>query len=638
MTELHIDKQPVVLPENFSFELIQENPFFTKNGKYTLDVELSLDDPQNARLYKHLNRIHNKIAVPENRSAYLVVDNIVILNGTEIIIEITDNSVKIQLVSGESELNFLVGGDRKINTLDLGSVDDDPQYTPDNFVFTHIDAKVIWVPVFSSNEKKIINDYVIWLYDSIIQYGQVNPDTYVHLRKFLPQPFLYHIVNKIIESLGYTIDYNFFEQHSSYKWLYIVNGIHTKKYNKMLPDWTVNEFFEEIEKLFNVIISISDAKKTVKISSRNSFFEQNQKTVINDSFDHFVNTIENEQRMDYFNSNVGYELPDDEYFRFQNIDEKIIRMARKEDIGYFDKLFQLIGLSSDKPSLKNTLYNGTLDKQQYICAEQEYEIDGNTVFCPKKVNVFQPLMNNPNSNDINVNFRITPAPMINVFLKIQTLVFESPYSPYEGNSQEYIYDKYEVAIQIPITATSKYTLEKQDNPVSGWGGSFQFLFDDSNTYFDEEDYVDFDIQNKIEGSENESDILPDKIQLAFFMNMRYATQNTFMKYYSQNKKVLYPISFTDTTWDFLPDELRAAGPGTLRLASGNLSLSELNYNKSMSIDTSQEFIIKFSNQKMLDAKNLFVINNKNFACKQLKYTITSNGFGKIIEGTFYAVT
>ena len=50
MTELFIDRQPVILPEDFSLEVIQENPFFTKNGKYTYELKLSLQNEQNAKL------------------------------------------------------------------------------------------------------------------------------------------------------------------------------------------------------------------------------------------------------------------------------------------------------------------------------------------------------------------------------------------------------------------------------------------------------------------------------------------------------------------------------------------------------------------------------------------------------------
>lgn len=46
-----------------------------------------------------------------------MADNRVYLNGTEIITGWTDTKVSIQLVSGNSELNYFVGSDELISTL-----------------------------------------------------------------------------------------------------------------------------------------------------------------------------------------------------------------------------------------------------------------------------------------------------------------------------------------------------------------------------------------------------------------------------------------------------------------------------------------------------------------------------------------
>lgn len=121
MTQLYIDNQEVALPEDFTFELIRENNFFTKGGSFTLDISLNLDIPVNARLYRHLNRFTASSKF-KNRSARLIVDGRCVLNGTEIILEVNELSASIQLASGNSELNFLVGSDVKMNTLDLGDV------------------------------------------------------------------------------------------------------------------------------------------------------------------------------------------------------------------------------------------------------------------------------------------------------------------------------------------------------------------------------------------------------------------------------------------------------------------------------------------------------------------------------------
>ena len=85
MTNLYINGVAVVLPSGFSISVKQENAFFTKNGEYTYDIELSLQDPVNARLYGFLNRLNTTERPETKRKAVLVADNRVYLNGTEII-------------------------------------------------------------------------------------------------------------------------------------------------------------------------------------------------------------------------------------------------------------------------------------------------------------------------------------------------------------------------------------------------------------------------------------------------------------------------------------------------------------------------------------------------------------------------
>ena len=45
MTQLIINGIEAVLPHNFSTTVKRENSFFTKNGEYTYDCTLRLDNP-----------------------------------------------------------------------------------------------------------------------------------------------------------------------------------------------------------------------------------------------------------------------------------------------------------------------------------------------------------------------------------------------------------------------------------------------------------------------------------------------------------------------------------------------------------------------------------------------------------------
>ena len=110
MTELYIDEKPVAIPAGTSLTIKQQNPIITKNGTFSLDLALSLKERNNSILYKHIERLQSN-ATFKSRKALLISDNKIILNGSEAYISNTNEEVKIQLLSGNSELNYFIGSD-----------------------------------------------------------------------------------------------------------------------------------------------------------------------------------------------------------------------------------------------------------------------------------------------------------------------------------------------------------------------------------------------------------------------------------------------------------------------------------------------------------------------------------------------
>ena len=130
MVSLYIDGTPLVLPSDFATEIKIENSFFTKNGEYTYDFKIPLNNPTNAAMYAHLHRLNNVSEIKEKRQAVLMADNRCYINGTEIITDWTDDSVSIQLASGNSELNYLIGASLQVSFLDIDSgITDDERFT-----------------------------------------------------------------------------------------------------------------------------------------------------------------------------------------------------------------------------------------------------------------------------------------------------------------------------------------------------------------------------------------------------------------------------------------------------------------------------------------------------------------------------
>lgn len=192
MTELLIDRQRVSLPENLSLKVSYQNPFLTKNGVFTLELSLPLKDPDNARVYRYADRLHSTPAI-QGRSAILIAGSRVLLNGTEIVFSHTDSEVSIQLVGGNSELNYFVNSEVHIAELDLGEEADLSPGYPDN-AFDSYECEIVEDREESyKNVEYSLPDDTWYAYqgvsDEVMNRAQVSVfNTYQELRTFLAVP------------------------------------------------------------------------------------------------------------------------------------------------------------------------------------------------------------------------------------------------------------------------------------------------------------------------------------------------------------------------------------------------------------------------------------------------------------------
>ena len=345
MTNLYIDGIAVVLPSEFSISVKQENAFFTKNGEYTYDIELSLLVPENAKLYGFLNRLNITDRPATKRKAVLVADNRVYLNGTEIITGWTDTKVSIQLVSGNSELNYFVGSDELISTLEMketnpvvnGSVSTDyvKKTYPDvdyNLMMTydslHQVDKNIWLYRLYNND--INNPYAGY----IVQKENIQPYDYI------PQPYLCAYMRELLKALGYTLEYNAIED-TPYKSVYIVHVCETYKWNEMLPGWTAKDFLQNIETMFNGSFLIDHRTKKVSFLLNVSYLPKVRNVHLQNVVDAYTVEVEEEEESDAVNSTIKYKLPSSEYYKMRCLPDVVKEAAKHKVID--EGLFAFFG-------------------------------------------------------------------------------------------------------------------------------------------------------------------------------------------------------------------------------------------------------------------------------------------------------
>lgn len=575
MTNLYIDGIAVVLPSEFSITVKQENAFFTKNGEYTYDIELSLLVPENAKLYGFLNRLNITERPATKRKAVLVADNRVYLNGTEIITGWTDEKVSIQLVSGNSELNYFVGSDELISTLAMketnpvvnGSVSTDyvKKTYPDvdyNLMMTydslHQVDKNIWLYRLYNND--INNPYAGY----IVQKENIQPYDYI------PQPYLCAYMRELLKALGYTLEYNAIED-TPYKSVYIVHVCETYKWNEMLPGWTAKDFLQNIETMFNGSFLIDHRTKKVSFLLNVSYLPKVRNVHLQNVVDAYTVEVEEEEESDAVNSTIKYKLPSSEYYKMRCLPDVVKEAAKTKVID--DGLFAFFGKPENQ--VTDTIFDYQSVNRKIIYLE---------------------------GSGIMSNLEMVD--------ELASLVRENAESELELEF-------------VPAELTERAFYMEGIDPGGFYFG--QYYIPSVSVSDDEPDETTYDsihnmVNNLSEKTESKSNIF-----LAFFRGLN-PVQIGVMPANS------YPLAFIDR---FFPT---TSWPATLPSDYPTFNLVEMEkyfYSNAYKIDRKNAIKITCYDSNLYPASSVFEIFNRRYLAKEIEYTIGPNGRTKAWTGTFY---
>lgn len=575
MTNLYIDGIAVVLPSEFSITVKQENAFFTKNGEYTYDIELSLLVPENAKLYGFLNRLNITERPATKRKAVLVADNRVYLNGTEIITGWTDTKVSIQLVSGNSELNYFIGSDELISTLAMketnpvvnGSVSTDyvKKTYPEvdyNLMMTydslHQVDKNIWLYRLYNND--VSNPYAGY----IVQKEDIQPYDYI------PQPYVCAYMRELLKALGYTLEYNAIED-TPYKSVYIVHVCETYKWNEMLPGWTAKDFLQNIETMFNGSFMIDHRTRTASFLLNISYLSKVRNVHLQNVIDEYTVESEEEEEADAINSTIKYKLPSTEYYKLRCLPDVVKEAARQKSID--GDLFTFFA----KPE---NLVTDTIFDYKSVNRKIIY-LEGSGIMSNlEMVDELASLVRENAESELELEF--VPAELTERAFYMEGI---DPDDFYLG--QYYI----------PSVSVS------DDEP-------------DETTY----DSIHNMVNNLSEKTESKSNIF-----LAFFRGLN-PVQIGVMPANS------YPLAFIDR---FFPT---TSWPATLPSDYPTFNLVEMEkyfYSNAYKIDRKNSVKITCYDSNLYPASSVFEIFNRRYLAKEIEYTIGPNGRTQAWTGTFY---
>ncbi|MBD8349333.1 hypothetical protein [Dysgonomonas sp. HGC4] len=613
-TELYIDNQLVILEEDFSFPLLEENPVYTKDSQYTYDISISLLKAVNAKVYQYINRNNIDNEIPTKRRAILIINGRVYLNGTEKIMDISEKEVMIQLLSGNSEMNFVIGGKLNLRNLNLGKAAlfvPDPEAESDlldvakqvldSLQFSYPQRDWHLLPYHADYEpyediigvfgnKYYINDY--------ITPGKRAPYYFPAFSGQVPQPYFCFIIKEVIAAIGYKLIYNAIEEHEVLKNMYIVHGMQTLEFAKMLPSWTVNDFLSKIEFQFDCVFVVNSNTREVQLLYNHNT-QKNREMVTLKTIDELKITEDEDNNLDIRIANVGYSLDSDEYYAFMNMDSRIMeKAAARGTIVTYYTLTHLYNLVQDDTDTKRfeKIFTNILKYDYFIAFRTGKTVNGKEEVIPRRVNSFIPLMNNPKSTELDHEFDIIPASMVTT-------------TQYRGDVQPVDW------LQLPVAGNY--------DPL--------FSYDGSPSYDDE-----FDIQSLVEGDMELSD---DKSNYTKMRLAVYTGLSELDLVEPNTSKATFPIAWVESLAEYFEKTkiIRYFGP----VGGDPFRLKNLNrdiYSQAISIDTTRPYKYLFELEDNIDIRSDFIINNKRFVCFKIEREVTQTGFLPIAIGYFYPYT
>ena len=672
MTTLYLDGKQAVIDEKQTVKFVRENTYFTKSGSYTYDITLPALCPENIAIFGHLYRKDQRKVVKTTFSARLCIDNVDIMNGTATITNITDTTIKVQLMGGNSELNFYNKNENRfIDELPLGNwrrgdYDKTMRLIADDIkgrfeYYLYWGAKeaykqictelwkenrkgdmVDWValPCYNTNFDIVCNNFGCKTYESkkegddsrdSVNCVMINDLDTVNLSA---QPYLVPMIERIFKNIGYPVKENCLQDNEFFMHMVIVTANNRSDIARALPHWTVSEFISQIEKFFAVVIIIDEKQKKTYIKNRTSFFKSNVEFIDNVLDEYSVN-IENDNTIELNNANIGYAEVASPYNRIENP----IKDVAKIDTTYDNESNITDALNLLVQKLRQEVVNGNISAYKgtifRVCGHsyiiQLYDhVDewGNVhqnqayIIC---VDEFADRINNKSKKDLDVELKICPAETIN-----------------NGNVPFYNTDG-------TILANAQcFMLAKADNT------------DPTGIQNEKEYYLNDLISGEVEKVDYKEDTMFICLYDGGFAKYIEDPDNydSSLLAYIRSRAKRYPAGYVKDEWiatTFVGGDRDGTGNLFPRLANESLSLNSDSVDRTIKsevfkyktlysevfknlnrVNTQVKYCFKFITDRMdLPVNSTFIIRNKKFVCEKLEYNIKAGGVSELVTGYFY---
>lgn len=678
---LYIENQPAIIKAGSNVKLIRENALLSSQSDRTFDVTLPLYAPENQRIFGPLQRLEtSKRPLVGRHYPFRLLCPPEEMAGTAVITSITEEEVKLQLLSGRYALEAAMlddkGQDRYIDELPLGRAWDllyNFQYGYDSAFESQesirryaYDYQKYWLqrafspsghleelntyqnfvafPIYATGEGGgWANEFVVQSFFENKQWTgqQFNLRATVknnHLRAaddvyIAPQPYLCYVIERVLIALGFYCS----PAHDALRqcWLkdiFIANARVTLKLHKMLPHWTVREFFEQCRLFLGIDFTTAyDPRQQRNVAyinlRRNRIKKINQTNIrplhhITSAFSYSLEDNPESEEKDITRANVAYAFPDisplyvlpDEVWENANIVEV--------------KTYEEMEAYKDDPNLKSKLKSTLFFYEGLIYAYIEVkdnEWDFAEVDKAGARRTFNHFIRPSRPNGPNDTTEIIPERNINISLKI--VPAQIGYFDIVSGSQYLTGNR---TTKIWTSANTFYN--KQKHYI------LHFLTADTRTPPPDEGYCISDtlLQKEKNPAAQKRDIIevgynPGKSFPAIALDGKVMPEE-YPRVAGAYGLTWYPLGEGNK----LSDSLRENYPFSLKGNNAQTIATET-LNPGFSISTKAELVISFTDEGQFSPEDIYLIQGRRYLCRQLEFTFSTEGLNPLKKGYFYEI-
>ena len=578
-TILYLDGTQVHPDGNQSIKLTKENPYFTQSDSYTLDVTLPMEIFENRVFFNNINRIERTKSA-DRMTCRLEVDNRLLLAGSAKVTQVTERDVKVQLLGGNSEVNFLGEDETKyIDNLSLGTVQTEQRPGQSASYYDY------WV------------DTGIKVKESHI-YNETNEGDVIRFHFGLID-----VAKQIFTVMGFTVTECGIEKEP---WtdLYIASAKNTRDVAHTLPHWSLRTFIDEFCKFFNVSVIINQEHRTVAIKDNPTFFSRYDREEIEPVDEYSVEMNEDSDAHALASDNLRFDMSESEHHDYDVIADNVRENAATEEFTSRTAAYNAWTAATEKDK-KGKIYKcpvgrftGWVHDHSDIGGEEE-------VLQFTQVDVFAPLVRNEDTAN-ETELKICPV----------------------------AYGEIEKEYSFRGTTRWKYHLPSMENPTGDDIQRKSVRGSRSSSGSSGDDDEEATIQEYILG---EADIekadKEDRLQVMFIDGIE-------QPYFYWDEK----FGDREGTWltGFTDYQFKKNHKGTMHKPwSLSLNKCEATYylgqlhENGFSFNLGAKLCIKFLSEQMPDPTKVFAIRNKLYGCEKIEAQIDSQGMQRLMTGYFY---